>query len=193
MASNPNNRQNCDPIPTVSRGGTASPNSDSLLRNSLQGAGELGLAGVQASIAATSARSGDWGTAGIAAWEASNNAMNGVSHLAPGVGAAVSSYGNAMSQVDVHGERFDPYSDSNNSSTDPGLISWAFEKVGSVFQAYGKAMNQVDVYGERFDPYSDSNNFSIGDNSYTSDSFEFTSSGGLFDRDNDPNSGWPEK
>lgn len=93
----------------------------------------------------------------------------------------------------VHGERFDPYSAPNNFSTGPGLISWVCEKVGGVFQAYGDAMNQVDVYGERFDPYSNSNNFSSGDNSYASNSFEYASSGGLFDRNNDPNSGWPEK
>lgn len=149
LSSNPNNGQNRDPIPNVSQGGATSPNSDSLLSKSLQGAGELGLAGIQASMAAASAKSGDWCSAGITAWEASKNAVNGVSHLAPGVGAAVSSYGDAM--------------------------------------------NQVDVYGERFDPYSGSNNFSAGDNSYTSDSFDYASSRGLFDRDNDPNSGWPEK
>ena len=65
--------------------------------------------------------------------------------------------------------------------------------VGAVVSAYGDAMNQVDVHGERFDSYSDSNHFSTGDNSYTPDSLNYASSRGLFDRDNDPNSGWPEK
>lgn len=159
----------------------------------MQGAGELGLAAIQANIAIASVKSGQWGSAALAASEASKNAVNGVSHLAPGASAGISAYGNAMNQVDVHGERFDPYSAPNNSSTGPGLISWVCEKVGGAFQAYGDAMNQVDVYGERFDPYSGSNNFSTGDNSYTSDSFDYASSRGPFDRDNDPNSGWPEK
>ena len=49
------------------------------------------------------------------------------------------------------------------------------------------------MYREGFGPYSDSNHFSIGDNSYTSDSFDYAGSRGLFDRDNDLNLGWPEK